>query len=83
MGTITGSVTDSTGAVVPNAKVVILDLATNTPRETKTNAQGEYRVFGLSPGTYQVSVSLAGMRTTQITGIVIHGSDVVTRGRAA
>jgi Carboxypeptidase regulatory-like domain len=58
--------------------VVILDLATNTPREAKTNAQGEYRVFGLSPGTYQVSISLSGMRTTQITGIVIHGSDVVS-----
>jgi hypothetical protein len=78
LGTITGAVTDSTGAVVPNAKVVILDLATNTPREAKTNAQGEYRVFGLSPGTYQVSISLSGMRTTQITGIVIHGSDVLS-----
>src|SRR6266576_1383960 len=77
LGTITGSVTDSTGAVVPNAKVVILDLATNTPRETRTNAQGEYRVFGLSVGKYQVSVSVAGMRTTQITGIEINGSDVV------
>ena len=40
------------GAVVPNAKVAILDLATNTPRETKTNAQGEYRVFGL--GSWQI-----------------------------
>src|SRR5882672_629779 len=77
LGTITGAVTDSTGAVVPNAKVVILDLATNTPRETRTNAQGEYRVFGLGVGKYQVSVSVAGMRTTQITGIEINGSDVV------
>jgi hypothetical protein len=77
LGTITGLVTDSTGAVVPSAKVVILDLATNTPRETKTNAQGEYRVFGLRVGKYQVSVSVAGMRTTQITGIEINGSDVV------
>jgi hypothetical protein len=77
LGTITGLVTDGTGAVVPNAKVVILDLATNTPRETKTSAQGEYRVFGLSIGKYQVSVSLAGMRTTQITGIEINGSDTV------
>ncbi len=77
LGTITGTVTDGTGALVPNAKVVILDLATNTPRETKTNAQGDYRVFGLSMGKYQVSVSMAGMRTTQITGIEITGSDTV------
>jgi len=78
LGTITGVVTDGTGAVVPNAKVVILDLGTKSTRETKTSAQGEYRVFGLTSGTYQVSVSLAGMRTTQVTGIVLHGSDVVT-----
>ena len=77
LGTITGTVTDGTGALVPNAKVVILDLGTNNPRETKTNAQGDYRVFGLSMGRYQVSVSMAGMRTTQITGIEITGSDTV------
>jgi len=78
LGTITGLVTDGTGAVVPNAKVVILDLATTRPRETKTSAQGEYRVFGLSAGKYQVSVSAPGMRTTQITGIELNGSDVAT-----
>src|SRR6267143_4254311 len=78
LGTITGLVTDGTGAVIPNAKVVILDLATTRPRETKTSAQGEYRVFGLSAGKYQVSVSAPGMRTTQITGIELNGSDVAT-----
>src|SRR5438105_3780163 len=78
LGTIAGAVTDGTGAVVPNAKVVILDLGTKATRETKTNAQGDYRVFGLTSGTYQVSVSLAGMRTTQVNGIVLHGTDVVT-----
>jgi hypothetical protein len=77
LGTIRGSVTDSSGAVVPNAKVTILDLATNTPRETTTNAQGEYRVFGLSSGGYKVSVSAPGMSTTQILGVVLNGSDTV------
>jgi Carboxypeptidase regulatory-like domain/TonB dependent receptor len=78
LGTITGSVTDGSGAVVPNAKVVILDLATNTPHETKTNGQGVYRVFGLSSGQYQVSVSQSGMSTAQINGVQVRGSDVVT-----
>jgi hypothetical protein len=78
LGTIRGLVTEATGAMVPNARVVILDLVTNTTRETKTNAEGEYRVFGLSSGKYQVSVSAPGMRTTQITGIQVNGSDVVT-----
>src|SRR6185369_12705153 len=78
LGTITGSVTDGSGAVVPNAKVVILDLATNTPHETRTNSQGVYRVFGLSSGQYQVSVSQTGMNTAQINNVQVRGSDVVT-----
>src|SRR6185369_11536723 len=78
LGTITGSVTDGSGAVVPNAKVVILDLSTNTSRETKTNSQGVYRVFGLSSGRYQVSVSNPGMTTVNVNGVVIKGSDIVS-----
>ena len=78
LGTITGSVTDSSGAMVPNAKVTILDLATNTPRETKTNAEGVYRVFGLRPGAYKVSVTAPNMGTSEVTGIQINGSDVVS-----
>jgi hypothetical protein len=78
LGTITGVVTDGTGAVVPNAKVVILDLATNTSRETKTNSQGVYRVFGLSQGRYQVSVSNPGMTTVNVNGVEIKGSDLVS-----
>ncbi len=78
LGTIVGVVTDATGAVVPSANIVVLDLATNTPHETKTNAQGEYRVFALSSGAYQVSVSAPGMNTTKVTGIRINGSDTVS-----
>ena len=54
LGTIRGSVTDATGAAIPNAKVVIRDLSTNTARETTSNSQGEYQMFGLRPGAYQV-----------------------------
>src|SRR5215475_3230941 len=78
LGTITGVVTDPSGAIVPSAKVVILDLATNNQREAVTNSDGVYRAFGLPSGRYQVSVSLSGMRTTQVTNIQLNGSDVVT-----
>lgn len=78
LGTIRGLVTDSSGAIVPNARVVILDLATNTPREVRTNTQGEYRVFGLSAGEYKVSVSSPGMGITEVKGIHLYGSDVVS-----
>ena len=78
LGTITGSVTEATGAVVANAKVTILDLSTQTPHVTTTNSVGEYRVFGLRPGSYQVSVSAPGMGTTTINGVQVNGSDVVS-----
>src|SRR5580765_8682174 len=77
LGTIRGSVTDSSGALVPNAKVVILDLSTGTTRETVTNSQGDYQAFGLKPGNYKVSISAPGMSTTDMTGIVVTGSDVI------
>jgi len=46
LGTITGTVTDSTGAMVPNAKVMIRDLATNAERETKTMPKASIECLG-------------------------------------
>ncbi len=78
LGTIRGTVTDSSGAVVANAGVTVLDVGTGATRETKTNSRGEYQIFGLPSGTYKVSVANAGMTTAEITGIVLNGSDVVS-----
>ena len=77
LGTIRGTVTDSSGAVVSGAKVAITDLGTGSIRETITNAEGGYQVFGLRSGTYKVSVENAGMTTAQVNGIVVNGSAVV------
>src|SRR5262249_22133573 len=77
LGTIRGSVTDASGALVAGAKVVILDISTGTTRETTTNAQGDYQMFGLRPGNYKVTVSMANMRTREITGVLLNGSAVV------
>ena len=82
LGTIRGTVTDRSGAVVANAKVVILDQSTGTTRELTTNSQGQYQAFGLRPGAYKVSISAPGMRTTDLTGVVISGSDVVAANAA-
>ena len=78
LGTIRGSVTDAAGAALPGAKVVVLDVSTGTSRETTTNSQGDYQIFGLRPGSYRVAVSAPNMGTTDLTGIVLSGSDVVT-----
>jgi hypothetical protein len=78
LGTIRGTVTDSTGAVIPGAMVTVTDALTNTARETKTNSQGNYEMFGLKPGTYRVVITAVGMSKKEITDIVLNGSDTVS-----
>jgi len=78
LGTIRGTVTDSTGAVIPGATVTVTDTLTNTARETKTNSQGNYEMLGLKSGTYKVAITAAGMSKTGITDVVLNGSDTVS-----
>ena len=77
LGTIRGTVTESSGALVPNANVTIVDSSTGASRQTKTNGQGEYQVFGLRSGTYRISVSAAGFATQQIDNVPVRGSSAV------
>jgi hypothetical protein len=62
-GTIVGTVTDSSGAVVPGATVKITDEATAATRTTTTNDQGYYVIPSLRPSTYSVSVTASGFAT--------------------
>jgi hypothetical protein len=66
-----GSVTDSTGAVVAGADVVVRNQATGTEYTAKTNGAGAYEVPSLQIGTYQVQVRNSGMRTETVTGLVL------------
>ncbi len=59
-GTITGEVTDPTGADIPNAKITVTNQANGEKRETTTAGHGEYTVPNLEPGPYTVAVAGAG-----------------------
>jgi Carboxypeptidase regulatory-like domain len=61
-GSLLGSVADSTGAVVANAKVTITEVNTGVSREAETNASGNYTFPNLPPGTYDVAVEQTGFR---------------------
>jgi hypothetical protein len=61
-GSIYGTVTDATGAAVPNAKVTITDESKGTKYEISTNDAGNYTKGQLIPGTYQVQVEAQGFR---------------------
>src|SRR5437868_6661365 len=55
--TMTGTVRDNSGAVIPNAHVTVKNLDTGAARDTVSNAQGGYTVPGLSPGNYEINVA--------------------------
>ena len=59
-GTLTGTVTDSSGAVVSNATVKITEGATGITRQTTTNEAGIYRFDAINLGTYSLSVQAKG-----------------------
>lgn len=59
-GGISGTVADSSGAVVPGAKVVLLDHATGAAQRTVTSAAGLFSFISLNPGVYQVTASQTG-----------------------
>jgi hypothetical protein len=62
LGTITGTVTDSTGAVVPGASVTITADATGESYKVPTSATGDYTRVALPTGTYTVTVEAQGFR---------------------
>jgi len=62
-GTITGTVADETGAVVPNATVTITNKATGFSRSATTNAEGFFSAPALPAGDYEVKSEVAGFRT--------------------
>jgi len=69
---IYGTVTDSTGAVVPNARVTAVNSDTNLSRSAETNSQGEYRIEILPIGHYEVRVDASGFQKFIQSGIVSH-----------
>ena len=70
-GEITGTVTDSSGAVLPRATVNVVDTQTDLKRTVVTNGTGQFRAAGLSPATYDVSAELAGFATQIRRGVTV------------
>jgi uncharacterized surface anchored protein len=62
-GSITGTITDSSGAVLPGATVSVTNIATNVVKSTITNEAGAYSVTNLVPGAYRVEASLSRFKT--------------------
>ncbi|MBM3724569.1 MAG: TonB-dependent receptor [Acidobacteria bacterium] len=69
--TLTGSVTDASGAAISGAAVVAEALGTGQRRESKTGTAGEYRLGGLTVGSYTVSFTADGFQPARTAGVVL------------
>ena len=73
-----GTVTDTTGAAIPNATVLFIQTETNFTRTTITNAQGNYRAEFLPVGPYRVKVDAKGFQELVQSGIVLTVTEQAT-----
>jgi hypothetical protein len=76
-GSITGHVTDSSGAVVTGATITVTDLDTNVARIAKAGSSGEYSFSSLRPGHYKIVVSAAGFQDSVIANLELHTQDTL------
>lgn len=74
-GTISGSVTDPSGAVVPNATVSVTQVETGTTRTTTSNASGLFVVTNLPVGNYSLSTAAHGFKNFEAKGIRLDVND--------
>ncbi len=70
-GAIVGVVSDPSGAVIAGAEVKLLDTATGVEQKVTTNAAGQYTFPRVSPGTYDITVTMEGFRTTTLSGLKV------------
>ncbi len=76
-GGISGVVTDQSGAVVPNVRVVAVNSNTKAEYQTTTDSNGSYLLLDLPPGVYDVSVSAAGFQAWNVRAVVVRAQEAV------
>ena len=75
-GTLTGTVTDVSGAVIANAHVTALEMQTGVGQIQETDASGIYRFSTLLPGTYKITIAGQGFSQQETQGVVVRGNEI-------
>ncbi|MBK5295032.1 MAG: TonB-dependent receptor [Acidobacteriia bacterium] len=70
-GNILGSVTDSSGAVIPNVKVTVTSIEENVARPAVADEQGTYQALNLKAGSYTVTVEAPGFKVAKKAGLLL------------
>ncbi|MEO8592167.1 MAG: TonB-dependent receptor [Candidatus Solibacter sp.] len=77
-GTITGTVTDASGGVVPSAAVTLSNTATRSERQLATNEAGIYAAPFVQPGSYELTVTKAGFSKATRTNVIVQVGQTLT-----
>ena len=75
-GTISGTVSDQQGAVIPGAQVNVVNTSTNAVFSTMTNERGGYVAPGLSVGEYEISAESAGFKRAVHSGVTLQVNQI-------
>jgi Carboxypeptidase regulatory-like domain len=76
-GTISGTVTDSSGAAIPNAQITATNTATNVPTVRTSSSSGGYTIAPLPPGTYSLQVTANGFKTMRRDDLTVNALGVL------
>ena len=79
-GTISGTVVDQQGSIVPGATVTIINESTNDTRVAVSDERGDFQVTSLQPGTYTARVELVSFRTLERRNIVLSAAERLSIG---
>src|SRR2546423_2141674 len=79
-GTIFGTVKDSSGGVIADAKVTVSSAAIGLTRTINSSPDGNFVFPNLQPGTYTISVEAPGFKKSETTGVVLSATDKLNAG---
>src|ERR1700682_4784746 len=82
-GSITGTVTDPSGQMVPLAKVSLTSTTTGDVRTTNTNEVGTFSLIAVQPDTYSLRIEHSGFKTYTRTGVVLSANEHLSAGDIA
>jgi outer membrane receptor protein involved in Fe transport len=75
-GSLTGTVTDTSGAVISNAQITVSELNTGVSRVQNSDATGIYRFTAMLPGTYKVKITATGFSNQETAAMIIRANEI-------
>src|SRR5512134_3078084 len=76
-GSIRGTVTDTSGAIVPGAAVILTSESTKFARQATTDSTGSYYFASVDVGNYTLKVEISGFKTREIKGVRLSANDTI------